>query len=121
MSLVVEPPLSDHGASVHSYSLSWASRLPRDAVYQVMVLPDLCFRCAAGQGFCDPTKFVYRCVCKPGYGGVHCSACAADHYLYPTCTYCHREGKCSGHGHCAFDGQCRCDFGFSGQNCSSCR
>jgi hypothetical protein len=59
-----------------------------------------------------------QCQCAPAYAGLACDQCAADHYGYPTCTYCLAETTCSSNGVCMSNGACSCDTGFGGADCS---
>lgn len=68
----------------------------------------------SGNGFCDYEV----CDCLEGYGGSYCNECLPDHYDYPNCVHCTRSSTCSGNGDCDDLGQCQCDTGFSGIDCS---
>jgi hypothetical protein len=58
------------------------------------------------------------CGCVMGVAGYACRQCAKDHYSWPTCRYCLASTTCGGHGRCNSDGQCDCNSGFSGEDCS---
>ena len=59
------------------------------------------------------------CTCDAGYAGASCNQCAADHYGYPTCSFCLATTTCSGHGSCAPAGGCACDAGFVPPDCQT--
>lgn len=58
------------------------------------------------------------CLCLSGFSGATCSSCAANHYNYPTCTYCLASTTCKGHGTCTGTGTCACAPGYTGPDCS---
>ncbi len=62
-------------------------------------------------GICEtPTMNNRSCSCVTGWGG-------------PACATCDPNVLCSGHGDCdssTISGQCTCDNGFSGVDCSVC-
>ncbi|MGH9797216.1 MAG: hypothetical protein ACRD5D_03555 [Candidatus Polarisedimenticolia bacterium] len=70
-----------------------------------------------GSGTAQPNG---SCVCDPEYAGASCNVCAADHYNYPSCTYCLASTTCNGHGSCGATGACLCATGYGGTGCDAC-
>ncbi len=57
------------------------------------------------------------CSCATGFEGGACAACAANHFNYPTCTFCSAATTCSSNGICNSSGGCACSSGFAGSAC----
>jgi len=72
----------------------------------------------SGHGYCDS---VLGCVCSLGWSGQACTTCALN-YAGPTCKACAPcnplGGTCDGNGTTSGTGQCNCNPGWNGGDCS---
>lgn len=97
---------------------------PNDTGEQVLPAGQIvnCDCSAAGtQGnACRQDPRLGRCVCKPGFQGVHCELCAPGFYG-PGCQPCQCSSPGVADGDCDRDsGRCTCREGFEGAACDRC-